>query len=227
MFTAMTATFSHAQRSTKGAGLSLLRMQLPEAYLERKSTVQTPDDSLLRPANQALGFGFNYSYLYRLYQFHANQSIMLAANPMFGFFFTSDNLSTDEGVVGDYGFPIMFQMPLMLQFARGMVSTNESDREHGFGIGLGVEATWYHDKWRYSNPNSPFSSFYNFFSDNRFIAAPSLLIRPAAAVYWRTWSKRDVPMEFSLQYSTTQQSYALGTANRSFLRFSYTIFWNY
>lgn len=221
-------SWTHAQRLTKGAGVGFFSMQLPEAYLERKSTVQgIPDDSLLRPANWSFGFGINYSFLYRVYTINNDNSLMISASPMLGIQFTTNNLDTDMGVFGDYGLPLVVQLPLMLQYANGMVSTNESDRDHGFAFGLGVETTWYHDRWRYANPNDPLSSYSNFFTDNRFIAAPSLLVRPVAAISWRTWSKSNYPLDFSLQYSTSNQTYDLGTANRGMIRFSFTSFWNY
>lgn len=218
-----------AQKTTKGVGLGILGMQLPDAYLERKSTLQPSDvDSLLRPANWAAGFSIHYNFLNRLYEFNADNSLMLVASPNFGIFVPTKKIDDPlASGLGDYGIPVFFQLPIMLQYANGMLSTNQSDRNNGFAFSLGVEATWYHDPWRYRDPNRPTSFHYDPFAESRFIAAPTLLFRPVAAIHWRTWSKLNQPYEFSLHYAAGRQTYDLGTVDRGFVRLSYTYYWNY
>ncbi len=210
-----------AQRLSYGAGISWGIMQLPDAYVERTSWLPpTPSDTIIRPANWALTSALQFPIVIRLVHFDDDKSLMLSATPSVGFYVPTASRE-------DYSFPFFVQAPMLLQYSQGMFSTPQTAKEHGFGVGLGLEVSWYHDRWTYGDPNNPFSRWTAFEFENRYIAAPSLLIRPTAAIFYRKWTKGNNPIEWGLHYATTRQTYDLGTVNRGFVRISLSTYLNY
>lgn len=221
----LASNFSFSQRVSIGLGLTGGTTHVATSLRTIPAVIngQLGIDSLTRPGSSAPFLGLNIPVYARLYNLNADQSIGLAINPMFGFYipaFTYSKFGNRVPNVDTYGGTVMVQVPLMIQFAQGMFSTAETSKERGWGLGLGAEATWLNDSWqRKSGRANPFNY--------TFTLPPSFMIRPMAALQYRYWSKRDVPVEWALSFSTTQQTYALGTVNRPMIRLSYNAYLNY
>lgn len=215
----------HAQRVSIGIGLNGGAVYVPttmRTILAQSISGNLFIDSLIRPGSHAPLFGLSVSLHARLFQINQEQSVGLAAQPMFGFYIPQP--STDgmrrQAVTDTYGGPLILHLPVMLQFTRGMFSTLESVKDYGWGIGLGMEASWLRDGWQTAaKENNPFNYAYNL--------APNFLIRPVGALYWRYWTQRNVPVEWALQFSSTEQTYALGTIRRPMIRLGFTGYLNY
>ena len=220
--------FARAQRVSVGLGLTgggvqvLTTLQLTP-MLSFNGTV-TDIDTFERPGSLAPFLGLQVPIYARLLHLGDDNSIGLALNPMFGFYIPARANGNSSGFgqsnSDTYGGTLLLHMPVMLHFAQGMFSTAETDKEQGWGIGLGIEGTWMNDGW-----NREFNRIA--FLNTTYILAPSVTIRPVGALYWRYWSRRDVPVEWSLQFSTTQQTYELGTVSRPMVRLSHSLYFNY
>ena len=220
--------FTQAQRVSVGIGLTGGGAQvLSTLRLIRVGTINSNAvaiDTLERPGSLAPFLGLQVPIYARLFQLSPDRSIGLAMSPMFGFYIPAQSIPGPLGVkranVDTYGGTVILHMPVMLHFSQGMFSTAETDKEQGWGVGLGIEGTWMNDGWNREARNDPFFGA-------TYILAPSLAIRPVGAIHWRYWSKRDIPVEWSLQFSTTQQTYELGTVSRPMVRLSHSLYFNY
>jgi hypothetical protein len=220
--------FARAQRVSVGMGLTGGGVQVATtmravAFQSANNVLTT--DTLTRPGSLAPFLGLQVPIYARLFHLGADRSIGLALSPMFGFYIpaqstTSGNFLVSEPNADTYGGTVLLHMPVMLHFAQGMFSTSETTKESGWGVGLGVEGTWMNDGWNIARNRDGFLN-------SSYILAPSVAIRPVGAIYWRKWSKRDVPVEWSLQFSTTQLTYELGTINRPMIRLSRSAYLNY
>ena len=92
---------------------------------------------------------------------------MLSATPTVGFYVATASTQ-------DYSFPFFAQA----QWMYGLLSTSQTASVHGFGVGLGMNVRWYHQRWSNGKPNYPFSRWMAFEFENRDIAGPTVLIRP-------------------------------------------------
>ncbi len=218
----VTSGHLYGQRVTIGAGLSSGIVSVPSTM---KITTLTDLngaitlDTTKRNGGNAAFIGLNIPIYARLFNINNDNSIGLAINPTFGAYIPPKTGDESLDSFDPYGFPVLFHVPLMLHYSYGMFSTAETEKDYGWGISVGVERTWMNDSWHRESEDDFFGSNY--------ILLPKSIIRPVAAVYFRRWTSFNLPVEWALQYSSTNQTYALGTISRPMVRLSWSFYFNY
>lgn len=156
-----------------------------------------------------------------LYEFNPETSIGLMANPMLAVYYPVNfNRGFTPWDIFDlfdtYGLPVMMQMPLMVHFAHGMLSTTSSIKEIGWGISAGIEGSMLLDRYA------------RLFRNNSRYDVPEMSwVRPVVAAHLRYWTRNDRPRELSFQFSTHQDNYTATGVMRPMFKISYGGYWNY
>lgn len=207
------------QRVSIGGGFNSAIVRVPNTMkitdLGGGSTV----DTTRRDGGNALFLGLSFPIYARLFNINDDNSIGIAINPTIGAYFPPKTEGEDEFNIAPYGIPAMLHVPVMLHYSYGMFSTVETEKDFGWGISVGVERTWMNDSWHRESKEDFFGSNY--------ILLPRAIIRPVAALYFRRWNYMNLPVEWALQYSSTSQTYALGTISRPMVRLSWSFYFNY
>lgn len=210
-----------AQILSRGFGISFGVVQLPDA-LRFDNSGTTPiifEDSMYRERGMAPTIGLNFPFQFRLAKLGAEQSIGLYANPGIGAFIGSKPTNQYMGsmTLGEsYGFPFYASMPLTLQYMRGNFSTEDSEADRGFAIGLGAEYAYLHDRWlREEHP---------YYVNN----AVSLSgIRPAMSLHYRWWTRTSNLAELQMLISNFGYIRDGVSANSLFAKLSFNFYLNY
>jgi hypothetical protein len=210
------------QRVSIGAGLSSGIVRVPNTMkITTLSDVNggTTLDTSKREGGNAAFIGLSFPIYVRLFNINDDNSIGIAINPTFGGYIPPKTGDEMLDSFDPYGFPLFFHMPVMLHYSYGMFSTVETEKDFGWGLSVGVERTWMNDSWHRESKEDFFGSNY--------ILLPKATIRPVAALYFRHWTSFNLPVEWALQYSSTSQTYALGTISRPMVRLSWSFYFNY
>lgn len=214
-----------AQRVSWGVMWNGATVPIPDVIRYRILSTTPPGSrgvpSIGRSAATALIGGWGFHTYTRLYEFNPDLSMGVMANPMIAVYFPADfGSGFDYWAIFDvfdlYGIPVMLQMPLMLQFAGGMMSTNSSSKDIGWAISAGVEGSLFTDRYvRRLRGNAQYD-------------LPDLSwVRPAAAAHLRYWNRNNKARELSFQFSTHRDNYTGEGVLRPMYKISYGAYWNY
>lgn len=215
----------YAQRISWGVMWNGATVPIPEAIRYRTFTGMpagsrgTP--TIAREASTALIGGWGFHTYTRLYEINPEMSIGLMANPMIAVYYPANfGNGLDPWAIFDvfeiYGLPVMMQMPLMVHFASGMLSTSASSKDIGFGFSAGVEGSLFADRYIRSLSG-----------EIQYDLPDVSWVRPAIAAHLRYWSRNDRPREFSFQFSTHRDNYTGSGVLRPMFKVSYGGYWNY
>ena len=112
---------------------------------------------------------------------------------------------------------VMYELPLLLQYNKGVYGSDQSDAENGWVVGAGMHLHGHHVAERASMPASWVVLDWG----------KSRVLGPALQAGYRFWSNQNRLTTLQVYLAPVWENYAGQTFNRSTLRLSLTTFYNY
>lgn len=196
-----------AQRSSSGLSFDTGLIFLPEIKKQGAWGYET-----WRPTSTAFFLAAGWNTYFRAYEWSKEKSVGLLVYPMLGFCAAN----TSGGTGDEFYSSLVAQVPVLLHFSQGLLSTNESNAERGWGFSAGYEASGMFDV----------EYLISSISGNSLRPKPYWL-RPMVGISYRYWNKAGAATELSLFYSNQREDYGLGPKDKSLIRLNWSSYMNY
>lgn len=211
----------HAQISlVKGLGL-----QFGQTSLTNYQMVDTTDNvvDLERKKRETFFAAINYTVRTNLYTINNNNSIAIDLRPTLGFYFSNTKELNDRKLI--YNEPmlnprVLFQLPILLEYNLGVLSTVDSDLDHGLGVGFGINYQRIFDAEHY-NPD------YFSFDKHQLYTGPHNMWQPTISLAYRRWGSNSFCYEYAVKYMFANEEFRANSFDRNTILFNVNAYINY